>query len=251
MCYSALVKQDLKHLRMTFGPIEVRYQNDFYRGDVRLFPKSKIGGPVLTMNDSKFIVDSMRFSTFMRSENQKFKNYKTYNARIDNLKSWFWQNAFMVKHGLISITKFYEWVMVEDLIKAKVVKLSQVEKNFAMELEAKKEKADNLGKVFKPSKVDLTPAIDRKISIEFAPKEDMEMLAPTIISQNEAGEFGFAIVTNDPPFEVARAGHDRCPIFLTREAAKKWLSPHGKTKDEMIEVLSDIIAPVFQHQIAA
>lgn len=51
------------------------------------------------------------------------------------------------------------------------------------------------------------------------------------------GFYSFAIITDDPPSEIAEMGHDRCPIFLGADKIDGWLSPEGKTKEEIYEIL--------------
>ncbi len=42
----------------------------------------------------------------------------------------------------------------------------------------------------------------------------------------------FAIITDEPPTFVAETGHDRCPIFLGREAARSWLEASALPPEE-------------------
>jgi putative SOS response-associated peptidase YedK len=55
------------------------------------------------------------------------------------------------------------------------------------------------------------------------------------------------LITDDPPPEVAAAGHDRCPINLTREAAEAWLSPQGRDRNELFELLEQRQQPYYEH----
>ena len=61
----------------------------------------------------------------------------------------------------------------------------------------------------------------------------------------------FALITDDPPAEVAAAGHNRCPINLTRDAAEKWLTPQGRTQTELLQVLEQRQTPYYEHMLAA
>jgi putative SOS response-associated peptidase YedK len=51
------------------------------------------------------------------------------------------------------------------------------------------------------------------------------------------GFYSFAIITDDPPQEVARMGHDRCPIFLKEEAIDEWLNPAQSSRDQIGRLL--------------
>jgi hypothetical protein len=46
-----------------------------------------------------------------------------------------------------------------------------------------------------------------------------------------------ALLVRKTPPEVAAAGHDRCPINLTRQAAEEWLTPQGLTPEELLQIL--------------
>jgi putative SOS response-associated peptidase YedK len=47
----------------------------------------------------------------------------------------------------------------------------------------------------------------------------------------------FAAITDDPPAEVRQAGHDRCPVRLTPDAALRWLQPEGCSDVELLALL--------------
>jgi putative SOS response-associated peptidase YedK len=59
---------------------------------------------------------------------------------------------------------------------------------------------------------------------------------------------GFAAITDEPPADVAAAGHDRCIINLKPEHIEVWLKPQGRTTGELQDILSDRAIPVFQHE---
>ena len=61
----------------------------------------------------------------------------------------------------------------------------------------------------------------------------------------------FAAITDEPPPEVAAAGHDRMIINLKSENLDTWLSPQGRSLDEMQQVLGDRQAPYYEHEIMA
>ncbi len=244
MCYSALIRQDLKHFDSFSGAIEIRQQ--LADSLVRVFPGNQAA--VLTHKNSLVL---MRYGTFPPDSIQNPNRYTSYNARFDNLKSHFWSNAFMVGHGMIHVEKFFEWVAVKDLISAGVVQLDLVQQEFRKQEAARKDKFLKQNKLYKKTKAELTDPLFREITIEFTPPTGVQLFAPVIFSQNKDKDFGFAIVTNDPPPAIQRAGHDRCPIFLTPQAALDWLHFSEKNQAEIFEILGQTITPEFSHQLAA
>jgi putative SOS response-associated peptidase YedK len=61
----------------------------------------------------------------------------------------------------------------------------------------------------------------------------------------------FAAITDEPPPEVAAAGHDRMIINLKPEHLDAWLKPEGHSLDELQQILSDRQAPYYEHEVMA
>ena len=61
----------------------------------------------------------------------------------------------------------------------------------------------------------------------------------------------FAAITDEPPPEVAAAGHDRMIINLKPEHLDAWLQPQGKSLDELQAILSDRQTPYYEHEVMA
>jgi len=59
-----------------------------------------------------------------------------------------------------------------------------------------------------------------------------------------------AAITDDPPAEVAAAGHDRCIIPIKPENLDAWLSPSSKLA-ESYAILDDRARPYYEHRMAA
>jgi putative SOS response-associated peptidase YedK len=59
------------------------------------------------------------------------------------------------------------------------------------------------------------------------------------------------LITDEPPEEVAAAGHDRCPVNLTRSAAEAWLGPEKLKKSELLELLEQRQRPYYESARAA
>jgi putative SOS response-associated peptidase YedK len=60
---------------------------------------------------------------------------------------------------------------------------------------------------------------------------------------------GFAAITDEPPADVAAAGHDRCIINLKPEHVEAWLTPDSRSRKELQDILSDRAVPVLQHEV--
>jgi putative SOS response-associated peptidase YedK len=69
------------------------------------------------------------------------------------------------------------------------------------------------------------------------------------VDAHEADLHGFAAITDEPPPDVAAAGHDRCIINLRPEHVDAWLTPMGRSVSELQNILSDRAVSVFQHVV--
>lgn len=137
----------------------------------------------------------------------------TYNARRDNLEG-FWRGQFGVSHGVMLATAFYENVEVKD--------------------------------------ADGTP---RNVVLEFEPADHGDMLVACLWSRwtGDDGEelLSFAAITDEPPPEVAAAGHDRCIIPIKPEHLDAWLNPAGRPLADLYAILDDRHRPYYEHRLAA
>lgn len=61
----------------------------------------------------------------------------------------------------------------------------------------------------------------------------------------------FAAITDEPPDEVRAAGHDRIIINIQPENAERWLTPSGRSADELQAILTDRQKPYYEHQVLA
>jgi putative SOS response-associated peptidase YedK len=61
----------------------------------------------------------------------------------------------------------------------------------------------------------------------------------------------FAAVTDEPPAEVAAAGHDRMIVNLKPEHLAAWLTPAGRSLQELQRLLTDRDAPYYEHEVLA
>jgi len=72
-------------------------------------------------------------------------------------------------------------------------------------------------------------------------------------SDPKTGEklISFAAITDDPPPEVAAAGHNRMIVSLAPEAVDRWLTPQGRSADELQAILDDRQRSYYEHRVAA
>ncbi|MFC4311584.1 SOS response-associated peptidase family protein [Steroidobacter flavus] len=141
-----------------------------------------------------------------------------YNARIDSLDDW-WRPVFGKHHGLLVLDGFRENVKAHDM-QGRELKEGERPEN---------------------------------VVLQFNPKDGTQMLVPCIWSRWQRGDevlHSMALITDEPPEEVARAGHNRCPINLTREAALNWLTPQGRSDAELFEILNQRQRPYYEHRVA-
>jgi putative SOS response-associated peptidase YedK len=143
-----------------------------------------------------------------------------YNARRDSLTG-FWRKEFGHKHGVLVIKGFYENVKKHDYENRKL-KAGEAEENMVL---------------------------------EFRPEGHEYMFVPCIWDEwkDKDGTIlrSFALITDEPPPEIAATGHDRCPVFLKEENIDAWLQPSGKSDKELFAILDDRMRPKYRHALAA
>ncbi len=146
-----------------------------------------------------------------------------YNARLDNLEGFPWKYVFGRRHGILIAQKFFENVERHAYEKRSL---------------NKGERSENMVLCFEPR------------GMEY-------IIMPCLydIWRNEKGEevlHSFALITDEPNPEVAAAGHDRTPIFLRESAIDDWLSPAGKSKEDLYAILREQRErPFYEHRVAA
>jgi putative SOS response-associated peptidase YedK len=123
----------------------------------------------------------------------------------------FWRNQFGVTHALLVIDSFYE---------------------------------------------NVTGADGQNQVLHFVPRPLGRMFIACLFSQwadpqSGAKLLSFAAITDVPPPEVAAAGHDRMIVNLRPENLDRWLTPAGRSLDELQSILSDRQSPYYEHSLAA
>jgi putative SOS response-associated peptidase YedK len=100
-----------------------------------------------------------------------------------------------------------------------------------------------------------TPEGLKKYQLEFKPRPKQDMLVACLWSQwtrpGEPDLLSFAAITDEPPVEIAQAGHDRCVIPLKPEHIDAWLNPDPKNLAQLYAILDDRERPYYEHRLAA
>jgi putative SOS response-associated peptidase YedK len=186
--------------------------------DNRIFPFVHAG--VIVRKDGQNLLTPMRYHCRPAGKpafyDRKFPGL--YNARRDNLEK-FWGEQFGAHHAIMVVESFYENVK-RHTMEHRGLHAGEVEENVVLQ--------------FKPE-----PAQTMYIACLWSHWTDPK----------EPDLRGFAAITDEPPADIAAAGHDRCIINLKPEHLEAWLSPQGRSREELQAILSDRAVPVFQHEI--
>lgn len=94
-----------------------------------------------------------------------------------------------------------------------------------------------------------------KREIAFTPENRSLMWAASLhsypSSRTALPYHSFAMLTDEPPPEVAAAGHDRCPIFLGEKVLDTWLRPQPLSREELLALLSEKEKAHYLHSLVA
>jgi len=188
--------------------------------DSRIFPG--VYAPVMVVRDGQKVVLPMRYQCRPagRPSSYDVQYPGTYNARRDNLEK-FWRGHFGVTHGIMIVNAFYENVKRHDMEHREL---------------APDEKPEN-------------------VVLEFKPNPPQDMLVACLWSHwTQDGEpdlLSFAAITDEPPPEVAAAGHDRCIIPIKPEHVDAWLNPDPSNLKALYDILDDRAPAYYEHRLAA
>jgi putative SOS response-associated peptidase YedK len=95
----------------------------------------------------------------------------------------------------------------------------------------------------------------KNVVLHFTPRPAYQLLVACLYAQwsdpKEGRLLSFAAVTDEPPPEIKAAGHDRCIINLREENVEAWLSPEGRSDEELQALLSDRQQPYYEHEVMA
>lgn len=92
--------------------------------------------------------------------------------------------------------------------------------------------------------------------LHFVPRPADTMLIACLVAEwrdpkGGAPLLSFAAITDEPPPEVAAAGHDRMIISLKQQNLDAWLQPAGRSLQELDALLADREAPYYEHEVMA
>ncbi len=94
----------------------------------------------------------------------------------------------------------------------------------------------------------------KNVVLQFTPNPREPMIIACLYSHWVGdGEdlWSFAAITDEPPPEVAAAGHDRCIIQIKPENVDAWLNPNPNNLQVLYEILDDRPRPYYEHRLAA
>jgi putative SOS response-associated peptidase YedK len=200
--------------------------NDLRRNDLKDKDSRIFAGwyaPVMVSENGKKILRPMRYQCRPTGKPAFYdaKYPGTYNARRDNLEG-FWKNQFGHTHGIMVVNCFYENVSLHKMQQREL---------------APGEKEQNVVLQFKPR-----------------PRHDILVACLWSHWKGKAGEpdlLSFAAITDEPPPEIAAAGHDRCIIPIKPENVDAWLNPDSKNLAALYAILDDRDRPYYEHAMAA
>lgn len=181
--------------------------------DSRIYPGYY--APVIVMENGRKVVKPMRYQCRPAGKPAFYdtKYPGTYNARRDNLEG-FWREQFGHTHGLMVINAFYEHVELPG-----------------------------------------SDGEPEKVILEFKPRPTQAMLVACLwsrwVAPGEPDLLSFAAITDEPPEEVAAAGHDRCIIPIKPENVDAWLNPDPRNLGALYAILDDRERPYYENRLAA
>ena len=151
------------------------------------------------------------------NETMERKYPGTYNARRDNLEKT-WSKLFGYRHGIMVVNAFYENVSRHKMEHRELAPGEQ----------------------------------EQNVVLEFRPNPPHDMLVACIWSLDERdGLYSFAAITDEPPPEIAAAGHDRCIIPIKREHVDAWVNPDPANLAALHAISDDRDRPYYEHTALA
>lgn len=188
--------------------------------DSRIFPQSY--APIMVVENGKRVIKPMRYLCRPAGKppiiDKKLPG--CYNARRDSLGGY-WKDLFGFSHGVLVVSTFYENV-----------------KRHRMEGRELREGEE-----------------EENVVLRFNPNPQHDMLIACIWSHWKGADgdelLSFAALTDEPPPEVAAAGHDRIIIQIREENLDAWLEPRSLNTDELQRILDDRPRPYYEHRMAA
>lgn len=186
--------------------------------DSRIFPGSFV--PVMVWENGQRVFKPMRYHCRPWNMPESFdaEHPGCYNARRDSLKG-FWRDLYGSHHGVVILSAFYEHVprhRVENRLPAEA---------------------------------------PGTVQVEFRPDRPQDLLAACIWSRwSRPGQpdlLSFALITEDPPPEVAAVGHDRCICPIQPADLAVWLRPLRSDIAAQDAILDRRLRPHYSHSVVA
>lgn len=189
--------------------------------DARIFPGHY--APVMVMRGGQRVVVPMRYQCRLPGWTEEMEKRKpgTYNARRDSLEGA-WRELFGYRHGILVVDAFFENVP-RHRVEHRELRPGERPEN---------------------------------VVLEFRPRPQRQMLVACLWSFSKGGDgeadlFSFAAITDEPPPEVAAAGHDRCIVPIRRDNIDAWLAPDADDLAALHAILADREPAVLEHRLAA
>ena len=204
----------------TMGKLSDLRRTELKDRDSRIFPGHYV--PVIVMEAGRRVIKPMRYQCRPAGKPTFYdtKYPGTYNARRDNLEG-FWKGLFGYTHGIVVINAFYENVN-RHRVEGRELGVDEAVEN---------------------------------VVLEFKPRPAQDMLVACLWSRwtapGEPDLMSFAAITDEPPAEVADAGHDRCIIPIRPEHVDAWLNPDPVNLAAQHAILDDRARPFYEHRMAA
>lgn len=214
MCVSLLVENDPTILAASVGLSQIGFVHDAGQsGTTRV--EARAPSLVLRLGaGGRIVAETMTFNPYV--------------VRRTNVTGDLWAHALLGEsHGLLVVRGFSEWTSGHRLMRSGLANLFEV--NCAFNRFA--------------APMGMAPAIDeprdRLLLGNFTPVRRGPMLVPVLFDASRRPESTtqreFAVITRDPPMEVARTGAGHTPVSLTVEAALAWLHAASAEDPEATE----------------
>jgi len=207
-------------IQWTLGRLDDLRRTEAQARDSRIFPGHY--APLMVMENGARVVKPMRYQCRIAGKpaSHDARYPGTYNARRDSLEG-FWKPLFGYSHGVLVVNAFYE----------------------------------NVSRAKMEGRVLAEGEEDENVVLEFRPEPPHDMLVACLWSHWSApGEpdlLSFAVITDEPPPEVAAAGHDRCLVPIKHENLDAWLNPDSSNLAALHAILEDRDRPYYEHRLAA
>ncbi len=154
--------------------------------------------PIVVQSEKGYEILNKQYSLIPHWSKTEKPKFATYNARLESIDvKPTWRDAFKSYHCLVPMNGFVEWVETDD---------------------------------------------KKKKQILFTPSTQDELMVAAGIYTDWSSPEGdtipsFAIITKEPNDFILDHGHDRMPIFLTKEKQKEWLQTTAKDPEELKRIL--------------